>query len=99
VILPKAIKRDYSLPMAYKVISLLNCLGKAFEKILAIRLSYLAKTGDLLQEKRIGGRKEKSALDACFLLQSKVQEAWLKKYTTVLVFADVNGAFDHICAN
>jgi hypothetical protein len=72
VILPKANKKDYSLPKAYRVISLLKCLGKAFEKILATRLSYLAETGDLLQETQIGGRKQKSALDACLLLQSKV---------------------------
>ena len=75
VILPKANKKDYSLLKAYRVISLLNCLGKAFEKILATRLSYLAETGDLLQDTQIGGRKQKSALDACLLLQSKVQEA------------------------
>jgi hypothetical protein len=52
VIPPKANKKDYSLPKAYRVISLLNCLGKAFEKILATRLSYLAETGDLLQKYR-----------------------------------------------
>ena len=72
MILPKANKKDYSLPKAYRVISLLNCLRKAFKKILATRLSYLAETGDLLQETQIGGRKQKSALDACLLLQSKV---------------------------
>jgi hypothetical protein len=55
VILPKAKKKDYSLLKAYKVISLLNCLGKVFKKILATRLSYLAETGDLLQETQIGG--------------------------------------------
>jgi hypothetical protein len=72
VILPKANKKDYSLPKAYRVISLLNCLGKTLKKVLATRLSYLAETGDLLQETQIGGRKQKSALDACLLLQSKV---------------------------
>jgi hypothetical protein len=57
VILLKVNKKDYSLLKAYRVISLLNCLGKAFEKILAIRLSYLAETGDLLQKTQIEGRK------------------------------------------
>jgi hypothetical protein len=99
VILPKANKKDYSLPKAYRVISLLNCIGKAFEKILATRLSYLAETGDLLQQTQIGGRKQKSALDACLLLQSKVQEAWKKKHTTALLFVDVKGAFDYVSAN
>jgi hypothetical protein len=80
-------------------ISVLNGLGKAFEKILATRLSYLAETGDLLRETQRGGRKPKSALNACLLLQSKVQEAWEKKHTTALLFVDVRGAFDHVSAN
>jgi hypothetical protein len=72
VILLKVKKKDYSLLKAYRVISLLNCPGKAFKKILATRLSYLAETGDLLQETQVEGRKQKSALDAYLLLQSKV---------------------------
>jgi hypothetical protein len=41
-ILKKSGKPNYSLPKAYRVISLLNCLGKVSERILAKRLSYLA---------------------------------------------------------
>jgi len=41
-------KRDYSKPKAYRVISLLNCLGKVAEKIIVTRLSYLIETIDLL---------------------------------------------------
>lgn len=45
VVLKKAAsaKRDYSKPKAYRIISLLNCLGKVSEKILARRLAYLAE--------------------------------------------------------
>jgi hypothetical protein len=48
VILKKPRKLDYSLPKAYKVISLLNYLGKVSERILAQRLAYLAETLGLL---------------------------------------------------
>ena len=84
---------------SYRVISLLNCLGKVLEKILATRLSYLAETGELLQDTQIGGRKQRSALDAMLLLQSKVEEAWALKQTTALLFLDVKGAFDHVATN
>jgi hypothetical protein len=67
--------------------------------MLATRLSYLAETGDLLQDTQMGGRKQKSALDACLLLQSKVQQAWQKKHITALLFLDVKGAFDHVATN
>ena len=47
-ILRKPSKPDYTLPKAYRVISLLNCLGKISEQILAQRLGYLAETTELL---------------------------------------------------
>jgi len=47
-ILKKPKKPDYSKPKVYRVILLLNCLGKVSERILARRLSYLAETTTLL---------------------------------------------------
>ena len=46
--LAKKDKPDYSNPKAYRVIALLNCLGKLLEKLFASRLSFLANTGPLL---------------------------------------------------
>jgi hypothetical protein len=70
VILPKRDKPDYSSPKAYRVISLINCLGKVLEKILATRLAYLANipNSGLLEEGQMGGRKQRSAIDAVLLL-------------------------------
>jgi hypothetical protein len=48
IIIPKPLKPSYSTPKAYRVISLLNCLGKVLEKIFATRLGYLANTTGLL---------------------------------------------------
>jgi hypothetical protein len=48
IILKKQNKPDYSNPKAYRIISLLNCLGKTAEKIVATKLEYLAETTDLL---------------------------------------------------
>ena len=49
-ILKKPKKPDYLKPKAYRVISLLNCLGKVSKRILAKRLSYLAETTTLLYD-------------------------------------------------
>jgi hypothetical protein len=78
------------------VISLLNCLGKVSEQILAKRLSYLAETTHLLHPTQIGGRFKKSAIDACLLLTDCVQSSKLKKHTTTALFLDIKGAFDHV---
>jgi hypothetical protein len=40
--------RNYTLPKAYKVILLLNCLAKVMEKIIARRLAVMAKFKTLL---------------------------------------------------
>ena len=42
IVLPKRDKPDYSVPKAYRIIALLNCLGKILEKLFATRLNYLA---------------------------------------------------------
>ncbi|EMD67050.1 hypothetical protein COCSADRAFT_47030, partial [Bipolaris sorokiniana ND90Pr] len=47
-ILKKPSKPDYSIPKAYRVITLLSYLGKVIERIIAKRLSYLAETTSLL---------------------------------------------------
>ena len=48
VIIKKFNKENYSDPKSYRVISLLNCLGKISERIIAERLSYFAETTNLL---------------------------------------------------
>ena len=64
IILKKPGKPDYSAPKAYRVIALLNCLGKVVERLLAKRLGALAEVTSLLHSSQIGGRVQKSAIDA-----------------------------------
>lgn len=101
VILRKSasIKRDFSMPKAYRVISLLNCLGKIAEKIIARRLSTLAESSSLLYYDQIGGRQRKSAIDAVMSLVHDIQTAKHRKEMTTTLFIDVKGAFDHVSTN
>lgn len=99
IILKKPGKPDYSAPKAYRVISLLNCLGKVSERILAQRLSYLAETTGLLHPTQIGGRLKKSAVDTALLLTNEVEQNKLLGLKTSTLFLDVKGAFDHVAKN
>lgn len=102
VVLAKPGKPDYSKPKAYRIISLLNCLGKVSKRILARRLGNLADSNPdllLLHPTQIGGRKRKSAIDTAFLLANYIEENKLKKKTTTALFLDVKGAFDHVAKN
>jgi ribonuclease HI len=98
-ILKKPSKPDYSIPKAYRVITLLSCLGKIAERITANRLSNLAETTHLLDPTQIGGRLQKSAIDAALLLVDQIQHQKQRGQITSTIFLDVKGAFDHVSHN
>src|SRR5215469_16766783 len=94
-------KRDYTMPKSYRVVSLLNCLGKVSEKILAKRLAELSELpdSDLLYYDQMGSRPKKSALDSVLSLVHDVQMAQHQKMKTSTIFLDVKGAFDHVAVH
>ena len=92
-ILKKPGKPDNSAPKAYRVISLLNCLGKVSERLLAQRLAFLAETTSLLHPSQIGGRLSKSAIDAALLLSNEVEQNKRLNRRSTTLFLDVKGAF------
>jgi len=95
IVLPKRNKPDYSRPKAYRPISLLPCLSKLLEKLFANRLAYLANVEpDLLESSQIGGRKQRSAIDAALLLQHYVERHRREKKIITVIFLDILGAFD-----
>ena len=57
-------KLDYSIPKSYRVISLLNCLGKIIEKIIVSVLSNFCEEKELLYKGQFGYRKQRNAIDA-----------------------------------
>jgi ribonuclease HI len=95
-ILKKQNKPDYTAPKAYRIIALLNCLGKISEKIIATRLSYLAETTDLLHHEQMGGRRYRAAIDAVLCLLHDITNANNRKKILSTLFFDVKGAFDHV---
>ena len=70
----KGRKRDFGLVKSYWVISLLNCVGKVVEKVVAKELSQYCENYFKLHLGQIGGRKERSAIDAVATLVYTVQE-------------------------
>ena len=101
IILPKNGDRDTSDPKSYRIISLLNSLGKVLEKLYAARLSYLANTTGLLHNSQLGGRKQRSTVDAALLLVQYVEEQRISRKVpsnaiTSTIFLDIKGGFDHV---
>jgi hypothetical protein len=48
VMISKPGKPDYSIPVAYQSVALLNCLGMIPERLMANQLVYMAKNYNLL---------------------------------------------------
>lgn len=68
VVLRKPGKPDYSVPGAYRPISLLNTLGKLLEAVMAKRLSYYAETYGLLPDTQFGSRPGRNTEQALLVL-------------------------------
>jgi ribonuclease HI len=96
ILLRKARKADYSLVQSYRVISLLNCLGKVVEKIAAEAIAQHCEVTQALHQGQMGCRKHRSAIDAVACLIQEVHNGWGEKMLSGALFMDVKGAFDHV---
>ena len=96
VSLKKPGKADYTVPKAYRPISLLPTISKGLEAIIATRLSYLAERYCLLPTNHFGARKQRSCEQALNVLVEKIFEAWRANRVLSLVTFDVQGAFNGV---
>src|SRR5438046_3891573 len=60
--------RKATISKSYKIVSLLNCMKKIAEKIIAIRLLYTTEISDLLDADQMSERRQKSAINAVMIL-------------------------------
>jgi len=98
IILKKSDKSNYSISKTYRIIiTLLNCLDKVAEKIIAVQLSYTAEINDkLLNFDQMKGRKQRSAIDAVLNLVHDAQMAKSRENTLTCLLLDVKEVFDHV---
>jgi hypothetical protein len=95
----KKSNRNFILPKSYRIIALLNYLGKISEKIIATRLAQIAEITDLLHHMQIGGRKGKSAINIAIILLHEIQRNKSANEIISILFINIKGAFDHVSLN
>jgi len=97
IILKKSNKLNYSISKTYRIITLLNCLDKIAKKLIAMQLSYTAKTNDkLLDFDQMRDRKQRSAIDAVLNLVHDAQMAKSRGNTLTCLLLNVKDVFDHV---
>ena len=96
ILFEKGEKRDFGLVRSYRVISLLNCIGKVVEKVMVQKLFWYCEEYSKLYPGQMGGRKKRLAINAIATLVHTIQEKWDEKKLAAALFMDVKGAFDHV---
>jgi hypothetical protein len=95
-ILKKSNKSNYTVSKIYRIITLLNCLKKIFEKIIVSRLLYFEQTSDLLDFNQMRKRKNLLAIDAVMNLTHDVELSLKEKKNTTCVFLNIKKAHDYV---
>ncbi|EXK77103.1 hypothetical protein FOQG_18176 [Fusarium oxysporum f. sp. raphani 54005] len=85
-------RRDLTKPGAWRPISLLSCLGKGLERLIARRLAWADVHNSVLLPKR-------AATDLVTALIHDMEEAFARKKVATLATMDIQGAFDTVMRN
>jgi hypothetical protein len=96
MVIPKPGKLLYDTPKLFRLIVLLNTLGKMFEKILSNRLQFEAAGHGVLHPNQFGGVCQNSTKDAGCFLTHIVQAGWCAKLKTSMVAFDLAQFFPSI---
>ncbi|XP_050338794.1 uncharacterized protein LOC126765213 isoform X2 [Bactrocera neohumeralis] len=84
---------------SYRPISLLPCLGKLFEKIIANRLSWYAQRNKLMTPNQVGYKRSQGTLDVLLHLDHSICNALSSRNHLSILSLDFNKAFDKIGAH
>ncbi|RKK35990.1 hypothetical protein BFJ67_g13012, partial [Fusarium oxysporum f. sp. cepae] len=99
VMITKPGRRDLTEPRAWRPISLLSCLGKGLERLIARRLAWAAVHYSVLHPQQAGALPKRSATDPVTALIHDIEEAFARKKVATLVTMNVQGAFDTVMRN
>ena len=86
--------KDLSSAKNYRPISLLSCLGKLFERLLAGRISKYLEHKGLFNKNQSGYRKGKMSSDHLLRLVEESHEGFRHGKVTASLFLDAEAAFD-----
>ena len=87
VIISKPNKALYDSPKLFRLIVLLNMLGKLIEKVIGKRLQFLTAANNFIHSSQLGGLKFKSTTDTGVALTHIICSGWIKNLlTSTLVF-------------
>ena len=88
--------KSQELVNGYRPITLLPCLGKLMERMVLRRLEYTLERQNVFSSLQLGFRKGKSTTDALHLIKNAITTARLAHEYCLVVYLDIEGAFDSV---
>jgi len=95
VVIPKANKPDYLQVRAYRVISLLDVIGKLVERTAAYLIADHLERSKGLHKGQYRCRKRRATVDAVAVLMNRTEQAWERKKVAGTLLMDVQAAFNN----
>ena len=80
----------------WRPISLLSCVGKVIEGLVAKKMTEAAEARGVLPPEQMGNRAGRSTELAARVVIETTKAAWKKRLTTSLLQLDLKGAFDNV---
>ncbi len=80
----------------YRPITLLPCMGKLMERMVLRRLQHTLESQNVFSSLHLGFRKGKSTIDALHLMKNAITLAQLSHEYCLIVYLDIEGAFDSV---
>ena len=96
VMLPKAGKKTFTEVKSWRPISLLSCLSKGLERIIARRMATLSINSSLLNSQHFGALPKRSAVDLAACVVHDIETAFKDRKVASLLTMDVSGAFNTV---
>jgi len=96
VVIRKPGKEKQTKLKAYCSISLLSCMGKVVEKVVAELLPEEAERRGLLSDGQFGSRKGRSAIAAAAIMVDRAHAAWANGHITGVLLMDIKAAFPNV---
>jgi len=96
VVIHKPANDDYTKLKAYRSTSLLSCMGKVVEKVVAELLSEEAERRGLFSDGQFESREGRSAINAGAILVDQAHAAWTNGHITGMLHMDIKTAFPSV---
>ena len=88
--------KDPTACKSYCPISLLSTIGKLLERMVKARLEWQIERNHILHRSQCGFRKGMSTMDILARLDCKIQKAFKRKQIALVVYVDLENAFDRV---